>query len=153
MQQQSQSVVQSRRIRPTRLIRHAHHFTAAAKWQNADGRPVPDTSNEDIDISLLDTHHFLPLSGMLQAIQVEKQRTGAFPRLTDVDGREVTDRTIPLIPLTPVPTPFDIALPVPAKEPSTWRVILYAPATKIIVGLIIGIGLLFLTAQFVNIPT
>lgn len=115
MQQQSQSVVKSTRIRPTRLVRHPHHFATAVWWQDDEeqriggyeeqqigGRPVPSPTaqpEEDIDISLLDTHHFLQLSGMLQAIQVQKQQTGAFPSLNDIDGRGATGRTMPLTPV------------------------------------------------------
>ncbi len=40
----------------------------------------------------------------------------------------------------------------PAQKQPKWKAILYAPATKVSIGLIIGIGLLLLTAQFVNIP-
>jgi len=40
----------------------------------------------------------------------------------------------------------------PAQMQPKWKAILYAPATKVGIGLIIGIGLLLLTAQFVNIP-
>jgi len=40
----------------------------------------------------------------------------------------------------------------PAQMQPKWKAILYAPATKVSIGLIIGIGLLLLTAQFVNIP-
>src|SRR5437660_1452000 len=105
MQQQSQPVVQSRRIRPTRLVRYAHHLTTAGDWATArvaptinaeaNNHPVSlDTSNEDIDISLLDTLNLLQLSGMLQALQVEKQRTGAIPRV-NVDGHESAGRTLP----------------------------------------------------------
>jgi uncharacterized protein (TIRG00374 family) len=57
-----------------------------------------------------------------------------------------------LAPLTAVPAPQDTAAPVLAKPRSKWKAILHAPVTKIIIGLMIGIGLLSLTAQFVNIP-
>ena len=174
MQQQSQSVVQARRIRPTRLVRHF----MKANWQ--DGRatarvaptidesdpmhgrgdhkglpaldvcPVPPAiSDEDIDVSVLDTLHLVQVSGMLQAIQVEKQRTGAFPPIS-VNGHQVAGRSLPFIPLTPVPTPQDIA-PRSVQSQPTWKAILSAPTTKVILGLMIGIGLLFLIAHFVNV--
>jgi uncharacterized protein (TIRG00374 family) len=54
--------------------------------------------------------------------------------------------------LTVVPALQDIAAPVLARPQSKWKALLHAPATKIIIGLMIGIGLLFLTAQFVNLP-
>jgi uncharacterized protein (TIRG00374 family) len=181
MQQQSQAEVQvsrfypERRIRPTRLIRPSFK----ASWQDGratarviptidegdpvcgrgdakghsalDARPLPlDTSDEDIDISLLDTLHLLEVSGMLRAIQVKKQRTGALSSIS-IDGHKTAGQVVPFIPLTTVPTPQEIA-PLRFVPPQpAWRTILSAPTTKVILGLVIGIGLLFLIAHFVNV--
>jgi uncharacterized protein (TIRG00374 family) len=148
MEQQDQSVVKPIHIRPARLVRHSHLFPLAAKRQ---AQSATDDANEDIDISLLNTHHLLQLSGMLQAIQVQKQQTGAFSNVNIQEGEPATGRTLPHIPLTAVPTTEDIASRVFEKSQSKWKAILHAPTTKIFLGLMIGIGLLLLTVRFVNI--
>jgi uncharacterized protein (TIRG00374 family) len=142
MQQQTQSAVKPTRIHPTRLVRHPEHFAFATKSQ----------SDEDIDISLLNTHHLLQLSGMLRAIQVQKQQTGGHPSI-NVSDSESTGRTMPLIPLTPVPAPQERVSQTHVKSPANWQAILHVPAPKILIGMLIGIGLLLLTAHFVNIAT
>jgi uncharacterized protein (TIRG00374 family) len=56
--------------------------------------------------------------------------------------------------------PFGQSLPqIPAIAPrestaprSAWRAVLGSPAVKILIGLLIGVGLLFLVAHFVNLP-
>src|SRR6266566_1198113 len=40
-----------------------------------------------------------------------------------------------------------------AKLPPWWKTILNLPAARIIVGLAVGVGLLFLVARYVDIPT
>ncbi len=61
------------------------------------------------------------------------------------------------IPLTPVPAPQDIASSHFVQPQPRWKAILparswiSAPTTKVVLGLMIGIGLLFLIAHFVNV--
>ncbi|HZT98112.1 MAG TPA: hypothetical protein VFA10_00545, partial [Ktedonobacteraceae bacterium] len=55
------------------------------------------------------------------------------------------------IPPTPVPVPQGIASSHFVQLQLRGKAILSAPATKMILGLMIGIGLLFLIARFVNV--
>jgi uncharacterized protein (TIRG00374 family) len=72
------------------------------------------------------------------------QQTGALP-VVNLYGRRPFGQTLPQTPA--------IAIPASPKPRPAWRVVLGSPAAKIIFGLIIGIGLLFLVAHFVNLPT
>lgn len=130
---------------------------------------VNDRDNVD-DISLQSTTHLMRLSGMMPAIKKPPesgdsarplastsgvsdqeegywphgiQQTGALP-VVNLYGRRPFGQTLPqttakAIPVSPEPRP-------------AWRVVLSSPAAKIIFGLVIGIGLLFLVAHFVNLP-
>ncbi len=72
------------------------------------------------------------------------QQTGPLP-VVNLYGRKPFGQTLPRTPA--------IALPVSPPTPrSGWRAVLGSPAVKVIIGLIIGIGLLFLVAHFVNLP-
>ncbi|HEV2582660.1 MAG TPA: lysylphosphatidylglycerol synthase transmembrane domain-containing protein [Ktedonobacteraceae bacterium] len=135
---------------------------------------MPDTA----DISTQSTQHLMQLSGMMRAVKVPTQnsegpvsplptmpmtndfedgywpygiqQTGALP-VVNLYGREPFGRTLPLaavsagaaVPLTP---------PIAAKPRSAWRAALGSPVVKVVVGLLIGVGLLFLVAHFVDLP-
>ena len=62
-------------------------------------------------------------------------------------GREPFGKTMPLASLGAPVT----ALAVQPKQPA-WKAILDSPAVKVVLGLLIGVGLLFLVARFVNLP-
>jgi uncharacterized protein (TIRG00374 family) len=133
------------------------------------------------DISTQSTQHLMQLSGMMRAIKVPAQngwrngsaspapttndaeegywpygiqQTGALP-IVNLYGREPFGRTIPLpvvasgagaiaaVPVTP---------PISAKGQPAWRAVLGSPPAKIAIGLLIGVGLLFLVAHFVDLP-
>jgi uncharacterized protein (TIRG00374 family) len=194
--QQSGQQEHPARIRPVRLVKHAHAFNKVKQWQTLPttddqdaateitekraaiditrqptkrlsylpGQPSQsifpitpildvDMSDEEIDISRLRTGDLMQLSGMLQAIKVQKQKTGKLPPITDIHNSQTFGR-IP-IPLTPIP-------PVPETEPITegtssvkprWRAFLDSSVVRVIFGLAIGIGLLFLISKVVDIPT
>src|SRR5437763_2780980 len=125
------------------------------------------------DISNQSTMHLMQLSGMMPAIRIPKQsapensqsvnggfnlgdeegywpygiqQTGVLP-VINLYGREPFGRTLPL---------SSVDAPVTASEvkpkPSAWKAFLNSPAVKVTLGLLIGIGLLFLVARFVNLP-
>ncbi|MGH2493631.1 MAG: lysylphosphatidylglycerol synthase transmembrane domain-containing protein [Ktedonobacteraceae bacterium] len=141
-------------------------------------KPLPVTGEindindgDDIDdISEQSTRHLKQLSGMMPAIKLPPQgnngataspapdideqeegywphgiqQTGALP-VVNLYGRRPFGQTLPQTPA--------IVLPASPKRRSAWRVALSSPAAKIVIGLIIGVGLLFLVAHFVDLPT
>ena len=112
-----------------------------------------DMSDEDIDVSLLHTRDLMQLSGMLQAINVQKQKTGALPPL-DLQRRNSLGRiavAFTPIPLTPLPPPTVTIRPIVVAQPA-WRAILNNSFVRVMLGLAIGVGLLFLISRVVNIP-
>ena len=72
------------------------------------------------------------------------QQTGALP-VVNLYGRRPFGQTLPRTPA--------ITIPAAPKEQPAWRAILGSPAAKILFGLVIGVGLLFLVAHFVNLPS
>jgi uncharacterized protein (TIRG00374 family) len=125
------------------------------------------------DISSQSTMHLMQLSGMMPAIRIPKQgtlensqsangklslgdeegywpygiqQTGPLP-VINLYGREPFGRTIPLASVGA----HVIAPEVKQKQP-VWKALLNSPTAKVALGLLIGIGLLFLVARFVNLP-
>lgn len=140
-------------------------------------RPIHPTSGQpgasDSDISTQSTMHLMQLSGMMRAVRVPQhgangrvmgvsntavadleegywphgiQRTGPFP-VVNLYGAEPFGRTLPLAAVTmPVAQQQE-------KEQPKWKKLLNSPAVKITLGLLVGIGLLFLVSRFVDLPT
>lgn len=128
------------------------------------------------DISTRSTQHLMQLSGMMRAIKVPPktgngngqpsplppaddaeegywpfgiQQTGALP-IVNLYGREPFGRTVPLSALGPAAVP--VTPPISVKPKPAWKAALGSPVTKVAIGLLIGVGLLFLVAHFVNFP-
>ena len=127
----------------------------------------------DEDISNQSTVHLMQLSGMMPAIRIPKpdasantqsangrnslgdedgywpygiQQTGVLP-VINLYGREPFGKTMPLASLgVPITAPV-----VQPKQPA-WKALLNSPTVKVVLGLLIGVGLLFLVARFVNLP-
>jgi uncharacterized protein (TIRG00374 family) len=119
------------------------------------------------DISSQSTH-LMQLSGMMQAIRLPRpqpdtqkeqgvgetsasieeywpngiQQTGALP-VVNLYGTEPFGRSSPGI----------AVVPQTAKPRPAWQTILNTPAAKVVLGLLVGIGLLYLVSKFVDIPT
>jgi len=72
------------------------------------------------------------------------QQTGALP-VVNLYGSRPFGQTLPRTPV--------IARPASPEPRPAWRAALSSSTVKIIVGLVIGIGLLFLVAHFVNLPS
>jgi len=73
------------------------------------------------------------------------QQTGPLP-VVNLYGTEPFGKTQSL----PIAAPLT---PTPVKPQPAWKAVLGSPAAKITIGLLIGIGLLFLVSRFVDIPT
>ena len=130
------------------------------------------------DISNQSTTHLMQLSGMMRAIRIPPQngqgnapstpaslatdqeegywpfgiqQTGALP-IVNLYGREPFGRILP-----PIPATGAAAIPIPVTPPAgpqpAWKAFLNSPAVRVAIGLIIGVGLLFLVAHFVDLPT
>ncbi|HVB73903.1 MAG TPA: lysylphosphatidylglycerol synthase transmembrane domain-containing protein [Ktedonobacteraceae bacterium] len=137
-------------------------------------KPLPVADDVD-DISKQSTMHLMRLSGMMRAIKLPAQQdnsavlsspipilagheegywphgiqqTGALP-VVNLYGREPFGRTLPRTPAIAAAIPITP----PVKSRPAWRAALSSPAVKIILGLLVGVGLLFLVARFVNLPT
>lgn len=127
---------------------------------------VPPTDDEGFDISVLSTHHLMQLSGMMRAINIQRQQqgntnvavewwpdgikqTGPVP-VVNLYGREPLGKSMP-------PPSIQAALPplaqVPTKPQPVWKTVLNTPAVKVMLGLLFGITLLLLISRFVNINT
>src|ERR1700730_7375328 len=128
-----------------------------------DNQPSADPG----DISSQSTH-LMQLSGMMQAIRLPRpqadtqkepganetsaiieeywpngiQQTGALP-VINLYGAEPFGRSSPGL----------AVIPQTAKPQPAWQAILNTPAAKVVLGLLVGIGLLYLVSKFVDIPT
>jgi uncharacterized protein (TIRG00374 family) len=80
------------------------------------------------------------------------QQTGALP-IVNLYGREPFGRTLPLAPLASMQVADQATTPIYTKPQPTWRSALGLPAMKVLIGLLIGVGLLFFVAHFVDFPT
>ncbi len=132
------------------------------------------------DISTQSTQHLMQLSGMMRAIKMPPktdningplsplpiaddaeegywpfgiQQTGALP-IVNLYGREPFGRTMPLSAVASTADPIAVPLtpPINARAQPAWKAALGSPVTKVVIGLLIGVGLLFLVAHFVNFP-
>ena len=73
------------------------------------------------------------------------QQTGPLP-VINLYGNEPFGKT--------QPTPIAVQAPVtPTRPQPTWKAVLNSSAAKITIGLLVGVGLLFLVSRFVDIPT
>ncbi len=132
--------------------------------------------HDPYDISTQSTMHLMHLSGMMKAIRIPRQpqnegqgnsvvnaavveeeywpygiqQTGPLP-VVNLYGTEPFGRTLPQTALA-TPPGIPVAVP-PAKPVPAWRAFLNSPMTKVTIGLAIGIGMLFLIAKFVDIPS
>ncbi len=97
---------------------------------------------EAFDVSLMSTTHLMKLSGMMQAIKVQRQ-TGAFPAVNFY--RDTPAQEAPSMPK--VTTPPQVV----AKPQPKWKAILGSPTARIIISLIVGFVLLYLTIKTINI--
>ncbi len=113
----------------------------------------------DSDISKQSTTHLMQLSGMMRAVRMPQQvapeqlqdyeegywphgiqQTGPLP-VGNLYGSEPFGRTLPLT-----------AVATPTQQRPAWKAFLSTPAAKVTIGLVVGIGLLFLVARFVDLP-
>ena len=124
---------------------------------------------DDVDISELSTRHIMRLSGMMKAVrptplpeQVPQtpanaaaysedgfwpegiKQAGPIP-VTNIYGSEPFGRTMPTL---PVP---QIAVVANKKLEPRWKTLLNSPAVKVALGLLIGIGMLYLVSKFINV--
>lgn len=124
-----------------------------------------DLPDEVFETSLLSTAHLMRLSGMMPAVHPASNeapsaeegywphgihQTGALP-VVNLYGREPFGRTLPTTPV-PAEVPHTAQASQPAKPQPRWKAIFGHPTTRLIIGLLIGVGLLLLVAKVVNIP-
>ncbi len=149
-----------------------HKKSVAASSSNGMHRRISaHLFNEDI--SNQSTMHLMRLSGMMPTMPIPNpdapaytqyangrfgledeegywpygiQRTGLLP-VINLYGREPFGRTMPLASVGVPVTPSEVQ----QKQPA-WKAFLSSPTVKVALGLLIGVGLLFLVARFVNLP-
>jgi uncharacterized protein (TIRG00374 family) len=137
-------------------------------------KSIPDTGDDpDLDdVSVQSTARLMQLSGMVRAMRpprapvagrdkqpisqsgiegvVEEywpngiQQTGPLP-VINLYGSEPFGRSAPFVAVPATP-------PLPIQSPPLWKTLLGKPAIKIALGLLVGVALLLLVAQFVNVP-
>jgi uncharacterized protein (TIRG00374 family) len=97
---------------------------------------------EAFDVSLMSTTHLMKLSGMMQAIKVQRQ-TGAFPAVNFY--RDTPAQEAPSIPKPMVKPRIE------AKPQPKWKAMLGSPTARIIISLVVGFVLLYLTIKTINV--
>ena len=115
---------------------------------------LPDTPNlfdedfddelpeEAFDVSLMSTSHLMKLSGMMHAIKVQRQ-TGAFPAVNFYrDTPALEAPSLPKMIVTPQ---------VQAKPQPKWKAMLGSSTARIVISLVVGVVLLYLTIKTINI--
>ncbi|HZS79746.1 MAG TPA: lysylphosphatidylglycerol synthase transmembrane domain-containing protein [Ktedonobacteraceae bacterium] len=151
----------------------ARQVTAALPRAGGNNRaidtPLSQSDSEMADdISKQATNHLMQLSGMMPAIKLARpgasspglpadgeegywprgiQQTGALP-VVNLYGREPFGRSLPRVPAV-----MPEAIAAASEKVPAWKAALQSPAVKIAIGLLVGIGLLFLVAHFVDIPS
>ncbi len=132
---------------------------------------IDEENDDDITLTRITTQHLKRLSGMMQAVRLSStqsqtsdsvrvtqgeegywpdgiHQTGPLP-VVNLYGREPFGRIVPqevvaadsnLLPKQMLPLPL-------------WKRLLNHPATKVLLGLLVGVGLLFLMTKFVDVPT
>ncbi len=142
--------------------------------KNLPMQSIPDTGDDPgvTDISAQSTASLIQLSGMMRAIRLPEQyapeqdeqpftpvpsfidtvegefwphgiqQTGPLP-VINLYGSEPFGRIVPPVAIPQTPQ---------VKQQPVWKRLLSAPAVRISIGLLIGIALLLLVAQFVNVP-
>jgi uncharacterized protein (TIRG00374 family) len=131
----------------------------------------PDSDHDTDNLSAQSNRHLMRLSGMMPAVRLPAsppdenspdsqhtsineeywpqgiQQTGPLS-VVNLYGSEPFGRT--------QPHPAVNAAGIPASQTTTqptWKTFLSTPAVKVTIGLLIGIGLLYLVSRFVDIPT
>lgn len=144
-------------------------FPLSPPYQNSS--ISPDSDHNADNLSAQSHQHLMRLSGMMQAVRLPApspgenspdsqhisineeywpqgiQQTGPLP-VVNIYGSEPFGRTLP----HPTVSTSDIPASQATTQP-TWKTFLSTPAVKVTIGLLIGIGLLYLVSRFVDIPT
>jgi uncharacterized protein (TIRG00374 family) len=118
-------------------------------------------ADEGKDLNKLNTNELMKLSGMVHATKPSSngkseedywpegiKQTGAVP-IVNLYGNEPFGRSLPEEVETIQPV---METPLPIKVKPIWKVVLNHPATKVSLGLLVGIGMLLLIAKIVDIP-
>ncbi len=127
-----------------------------------------DLPDEMFNFSSMNTMRLMALSGTIMAVRSPTHRTENASSWAAIDQTQIpfTARRAsstsfsngfngysaawPAIPQTPaVPVEFQEA----AREQTGWKAILNSPRVKGVLGLLIGVAMLFLISRFVDIPT
>jgi len=165
-------------IRPNRLIKHSQNFLATGKWRlykkneeedvaaiATTALPVlpvtprpqlwEDASQHDLDddipmdvfdVGSMSTMRLMEVSGMLRAVRpYGGQQVGTGPFNDYAEEMFGQTQLLPSIPVTPTVAQ--------AVAQPAWRAILNNSVVKVVLGLLLGIGMLFLITRFVDIPT
>jgi len=114
------------------------------------------------DIGSMNTMRLMAVSGMMRAVRPPAQAGGNSEAAAIALQPTIPHRPLHIAPhaynnyqgavLTPPSMPITPAL-LPQTEQKTWKAILNIPLVRTILGLLIGLGMLFLISRFVNIPS
>lgn len=164
-QRLAESAVEAHAMDATYVLRTVDMMETLPMMETPHAARLNERRNEEHDLSKVSTAHLMQLSGMMRAMHVPRQlnqqynagtstgvveewwpdgiqQTGAMP-IVNLYGREPFGRSQGSIP---------IAIP-QTRSRNTFVALLTHPISRVIYGCIVGIGLLLLTARFVDIPT
>ena len=167
--------------RPTRLIKYSSPSTLGVKFMaptRAGADDLPDIASQPTtQINPVNSIHLMQLSGMMRAIRMAKQpspqqnaasisynsgnsdyceegywpngiqQTGPLP-VVNLYGSEPFGRMLPTLPHASITVRAS-----QAKQEPAWKSLLNKPTVKVTIGLLMGIGLLYLDSRFVNVAT
>ena len=122
---------------------------------------IPD---EMFDFSSMNTMRLMALSGTFLAVRSPARRDESSNMVAAIS--QMQTRSLPIsngynstlasavqpLPLLHVPA-AQVVVQKPTRAQPAWRAILNEPRVRAVLGLIIGIGMLFLISRFVDIPT
>ncbi|TMC20577.1 MAG: flippase-like domain-containing protein [Chloroflexi bacterium] len=156
-------------VQPTLKLAQPTSIVADDKKHiSAEGKAVQESqSHKAVNAHQDSKAYLMQLSGMVRAVRLPKEPTGDLAQdqpIVEEFWPEGIKRTgaLPIVNLYGA-EPFGRTLPQEAElmedalaivhPQSTWKAILHAPATKLTLGLAIGIALLVLVGKIVDIPT
>ncbi|GAC1430010.1 MAG: hypothetical protein NVS4B1_28570 [Ktedonobacteraceae bacterium] len=124
---------------PSLLLQHSLLSETPLPFDEDFDDELPE---EAFDVSLMSTTHLMKLSGMMQAIRVQRQ-TGAFPAVNFY--RDTPALEAPSMPK--MITTSQIA----AKPQPKWQAVLGSSTARIVISLVVGFVLLYLTIKSINV--
>ncbi|HET9999977.1 MAG TPA: lysylphosphatidylglycerol synthase transmembrane domain-containing protein [Ktedonobacteraceae bacterium] len=149
---------------PTVLLPATPATPRPSAWESMPtGDPDADIPFDMFDVGSMSTVRLMAVSGMMRAVRPATQPGGngaaaaisaqpTIPHRPPWAGPPVMSNSYQGAVLTPPTVPVTPAI-IPQQEQRTWKTILNKPLVRTLLGLLFGLGMLFLISKFVNIPS